>query len=490
MRITLTVIAGPHQGQVYSFSGHDTFLVGRSRRAHFRLPEKDRYFSRIHFLVEVNPPCCRLMDMGSRNGTYVNGQKVEMADLKDSDQIRAGRTILQVKVEADNGVPSALPAPPPLPAPATQGIGPPPSLGMSIPGITLPPSAPVVTIPPGGILPPVLVEPEPLPIPEEANVPSARSRSPVGRCRVCEAILPPATVSNSSPLQSICFECQHQIRSQEQFVEGYHLVRSLGQGAMGIVYLALRKLDARLVALKTIIPAVAGSATQVERFLREVEILRSLNHPNIVAFRETGESNGRLFFAMDFIKGADAHRLVRTQGPMQIPRAIRLAGQLLDALAYAHDRGFVHRDIKPSNMLVTEIDGLEMVKLADFGLARVYQASQLSGLTVTGDFGGTVAFMAPEQITEYREARPPVDQYAAAATLYNLLTGQYVYDLPSDLAKQLYLVLHESHVPIRSRRSDIPRALGEVIHRALSRDPLDRFPDVRAFQAALLPFSV
>src|SRR5437899_3669615 len=98
MRVTLTVIGGPHEGQTFSFSGHDTFLVGRSKRAHFRLPAKDRYFSRFHFLVEVNPPYCRLMDLGSRNGTYVNGEKVASADLKNGDEIKAGHTLLRVVV--------------------------------------------------------------------------------------------------------------------------------------------------------------------------------------------------------------------------------------------------------------------------------------------------------------------------------------------------------------------------------------------------------
>src|SRR5437667_5484863 len=106
MRVTLTVTGGPHEGQTFSFSGHDTFLVGRSKRAHFRLPAKDRYFSRVHFLVEVNPPQCRLMDMGSRNGTYVNGQRVQSADLKDGDQIKAGHTYLSLKVEGVDSLPA------------------------------------------------------------------------------------------------------------------------------------------------------------------------------------------------------------------------------------------------------------------------------------------------------------------------------------------------------------------------------------------------
>src|SRR5947209_10460408 len=110
MRVTLSVTAGPHKGQVFTFAGHETFIVGRSKRAHFRLPLKDKYFSRIHFMVEVNPPQCRLMDMGSTNGTHVNGARVPMADLKDGDQIRAGRTILRVSVEGgDSSVAQAAP---------------------------------------------------------------------------------------------------------------------------------------------------------------------------------------------------------------------------------------------------------------------------------------------------------------------------------------------------------------------------------------------
>src|ERR1019366_2553163 len=100
MRIILTVIAGPHKGLEFAFDRHDTFLVGRSQHAHFQLPAKDKYFSRIHFMMEVNPPQCRLIDMGSHNGTYVNGSRVLSADLKDGDQICAGHTILRVQVQS------------------------------------------------------------------------------------------------------------------------------------------------------------------------------------------------------------------------------------------------------------------------------------------------------------------------------------------------------------------------------------------------------
>jgi serine/threonine-protein kinase len=99
MGVRFTVTTGPNKGRVFTFNGHDTFLVGRSNRAHFQLPVKDRYFSRSHFLVEINPPRCRLMDLASRNGTYVNGERVQESDLHDGDKIKAGRTTFLVSID-------------------------------------------------------------------------------------------------------------------------------------------------------------------------------------------------------------------------------------------------------------------------------------------------------------------------------------------------------------------------------------------------------
>ena len=173
---------------------------------------------------------------------------------------------------------------------------------------------------------------------------------------------------------------------------------------MGIVYQALRAADGILVALKTIKPAGTPSSGDIQRFLREASILRQLDHPHIVAYRDQGEVDGLLFFAMDFVRGCDADQLLRkNQGPLAINCAVGLVCQLLDALAYAHSRKFVHRDIKPANLLVTEDNGRETVKLADFGLARICQASTLSGLTFRGELGGTPAFMPREQILNFRE---------------------------------------------------------------------------------------
>jgi serine/threonine-protein kinase len=563
-------------------------------------------------MVEVNPPYCRLMDMGSTNGTYVNGQRVKMIDLKHGDQIRAGKTVLRVDVEngleagstpevpplkaapepapapvvghAASTMPAAnvpasepfpMPLPPqPVPGPFAAGpdysaqAAPPPAVSepaYAAPVFPLnsPTPEPVVAdfpLPP----PPLVVESEPPPAPAApptfASAMSPQTVNDAGRARESfpgtltpPAVSPPpnpppapptaptmeaarpasspgesgrgylsavptpaapaarpaptkrepclacgtqtsvsALSSGTSPWGSvpmICPACWDQISSIPQPIAGYRIIKKLGHGGMGVVQLALREADNSLVALKTIIPAVAGSQTKVERFLREADILKELDHPNIVAFREMSESNGQLYFAMDYVPGTDAaHLLKQNGGPMEITRGVRLICQLLDALDYAHAKGFVHRDIKPANLMVAELKGKEVLKLADFGLARVYQASELSGLTMTGDMGGTLAFMAPEQITHFREAKPAADLYASAATLYNLITDRFVFDLPRPAEQRLMMILTDEPVPIQSRKPDIPDGLAAVIHRALAKEPEMRFPDAKTMRRMLQPF--
>jgi serine/threonine-protein kinase len=443
MRVIFAVIGGPHQGQIFSFDRHDTFLVGRSPSAHFRLPKKDEFFSRIHFLVEVNPPYCRLMDMASTNGTLVNGKKVTVTDLHDRDIIQGGQTTLRISVVDDDAEPvtrpaGVPPAPPPNPAAAAD-----------------PPADTTVDLPP-----------ESLPAPQP--------------CRGCAE---PTTDRQPGRPWPLCASCRALIKEQPQLIPGYTLLRELGRGGMGVVYQALTTPDGEAVALKTIIPAGDPDEKEAERFLREANVLSGLHHPHIVSFRKMGVAQGRLYLAMDYVRGTDAGRLLKERGPRPVAEAVGWTCQLLDALASAHAQGFVHRDVKPANLLVTEAG---LVKLADFGLARAYQASKLSGLTMTGAVGGTVPFMAPEQITNFRESKPPVDQYAAAATLYNLLTGRYVFDFPEDRIERLLLILQADPVPIRRHRPDVPEGLAAVIHRALTRDPAARFADAAQMRRALM----
>jgi serine/threonine-protein kinase len=491
MRITLRVTEGPHKGRKFAFKGRDRFLVGRSKLAHFRLSGgKDRYFSRIHFLVEINPPLCRVVDMASRNGTFVNGQPITAVDLHHGDEIRAGRTVLRVSVHAD--APRAdrprksaakrihppeeqTPAAPPAPTTADR-LAPEPVREQSSNAPTQALSSDL-----GTLVPPRL---------------GSRSRLGVAAsslCRVCQQPVagtgePLAPELFPAALAPICTSCQEEIRQQPQPIPAFVFVRKLGEGGMGVVSLVLRKSDGVCLALKTITPAASVGPRDLRRFLREASILKDLDHPNIVAFREMGEADGQPYFAMDYVRGTDAQRLLKSQGPFPIGRAVGVVCQLLDALAYAHAKNYVHRDVKPGNLLLTTQEGKEVVKVTDFGLARIYQASQLSGVTLAGEVGGTIAFVAPEQITNLREARPPVDQYSAAATLYTLLTNKLIFELPRSIEKQILKILYSEIIPIQSSRPDLPDELAAIIHRGLAHDPNRRFEHVGEMRRALEPF--
>lgn len=440
MRITLTVTEGLHLGQVFSFAEHDTFIVGRSKHAHFRFSFKDKYFSRHHFMVEVNPPLCRVMDLGSRNGTFLNGVRVEAADLHDGDLIKAGRTVLRASIRQTAVVANLDAAPPSAIAAAA---------------------------------------------PTASYVPPAASKA----CLACGA----AKQEDATPTM-LCPGCEAAACGHPQPIAGYRLVRELGRGGMGVVHLAMRRADGMPVALKTITPESTAQPAELARFMREANILRELDHPHIVAFRDMGESAGQLFIAMDYVRGTNAASLLREHpGGLPIGRAVVLVCQLLSALDYAHAKQLVHRDIKPANLLVAEDDHCHgsahgTLKLADFGLARVYQASSFSGLTMQGDYGGTYPFMPPEQLTKFREAVPANDVYSAGATLYNLLTGKYVYDFPAALESKVLMLLQDDPIPIRARRKDVPRALAVAVHRALKREPAERFASAREMQQALAPF--
>ena len=413
----LTVTDGPHKGQTFPFADRDVVLLGRSKKAHLNLSE-DGLLSRVHFMVEANGASCRLSDMNSHNGTFVNGQRVTTTELSDGDQIKAGKSVLTFAVRREPAAPVTDEVPTLVAAPAPTGGS------------------------PGG----------------GTTAPAARP-------------------ARSGPVGPEFFPR----------LPGYTIVGELGSGGMGTVFLATRESDGRQVAVKVVEPAVAPGRNMAERFLREVRILSQLRHENIVAFYETDQVDGRFYFSMEYIDGSDAARLLRAKGPLPVKTAVRIACQALAGLGYAHAKGFVHRDVKPANLLIDETGGRKTVKVADFGLARTYQASHLSGLTLDRDIGGTLAFMPPEHVTHFREVGPAADQYGTAATLYHLLTDRHLFD-PAPQTPVITQILEMDPVPLWDRRPDVPPDLAVIVHRALAKDPAARFPDVWEFRTALKPF--
>ena len=185
----------------------------------------------------------------------------------------------------------------------------------------------------------------------------------------------------------------------EARVPGYEIERLIRRGGMGVVYLARDERLNRRVALKLLTPALAGDDVFRKRFERESQIAASLDHPNIVPIYEFGEADGVLFISMRYVEGSDLRIVLEKEGRLPLDRTLSIMRQMAGALDAAHGRGLVHRDVKPANTLLTQTGGLagvEHVYLTDFGLTKHVRTR--SGLTGTGQFIGSVDYMAPEQI--------------------------------------------------------------------------------------------
>jgi hypothetical protein len=268
---------------------------------------------------------------------------------------------------------------------------------------------------------------------------------------------------------------------------GYRLIRALGTGGFGSVYLAENRAGQQ-VACKLIRRERALDADACARFRREANHLRDVSHRHIVGFREAGEHQGLLYLVMDYVPGKNLAELLRQNGRFAVGRAVRLICQVLSALGELHNNGVVHRDVKPSNILVHAGSAGEEARLADFGLAKAYQSADIDSMTLPGVQGGTLAFASPEMLTDFRRAGLLADQYGAAATLYNLLTGCYIHDA-ANAVQMLDRIRSADAVPLGQRRPGLPDDLVAAIHRALDREPRLRFPTVGSFRVALSPFA-
>jgi serine/threonine-protein kinase len=267
------------------------------------------------------------------------------------------------------------------------------------------------------------------------------------------------------------------------------VLEELGRGAMGVVYLARDNQAARKVALKLIVPESAATRTAIERFQREMSVISQLKHPNIVEWLEQGATRSQIWFAMEYVEGTNLEALAKARpGRFPIRQACRLASQVLRGLEHAHGLGFVHRDIKPENILIGRGKAGPVAKISDFGLAKSYRGVGLSGLTFSGEMRGTIPFMPPEQMLDFKKVLPSADLYSTAATLYTLISGQFLYDEMVEVGNMIRLLLEESPVPIQRRRPDVPDGLAAVLQKCLARDPNDRYPTATAMRQALRPF--
>jgi serine/threonine-protein kinase len=255
-----------------------------------------------------------------------------------------------------------------------------------------------------------------------------------------------------------------------QTIKGrYRVLRKLGQGGMGSVYLAEQVSVARKVALKVLHGDFAADEDFVKRFRLEARLAASLNHRNVITIHEFDQADdGSLFIAMEYLEGHTLNDLIRDHGALPVGRAVRLGLQIAQGLEAAHRAGVIHRDIKPHNIMVVAGDE---VKLMDFGIARLQDAAG-SGLTRTGVVMGTPAYMAPEQI-EGGDVTERTDIYAFGIVLYEMLAGSVPFMAATPRAI-LTKHLQERPTPLRAIKPSVPIAVERVVMQTLEKDPAAR----------------
>lgn len=497
-KVILLAVQGPIEGTKYRFDEQLLCMTGRAESCMLQLTgEAAAGVSRQHCMFDINPPYATLFDLESRNGTYVNGkkitgedhpEKIKSRELKNGDLIRIGCNVFEIKL-----FPAAkccicgneLPDDPPETAEDTQRIICADCLaqGRILPSLSPQPSAKTVKF----------------------NI-----------CRLCGARI--ASQTQSSSCSFICEECRgRQDHDMMQtfhipelesrggsmlIVKNYRAIKQLGRGGMGAVYLAEHVETLERVALKILLPEIASVEQCREDFMREANNLRELRHPNIVAMKECDYNSGSLYLALEYCsEGNLRDYLKRTDQTLAVPLALDLICQILDGLEYAHNvrleqisffdaqtyvvNGLVHRDIKPANIFLGRQDGALTAKISDFGLAKAFDMAGISGCTRTGDFSGTLGFIPKQQFLNYKYAKPEVDVWSAAATLYYMLTGR----APRTFGNQTLEVMHifnHPPTPIRELNPYVPEKVAQVIDLALD----DRGEQLHFKSAAQLKFAI
>jgi hypothetical protein len=455
-KVSLTVLHGSLAGTRYGFDEPMLCVIGRSPDCAFPLPQEHaRHASWFHCALNVSPPWVSIKDLGSRNGTLLNGinlgvrpfpeslERRKLADafefhVFDGDRIQVGELLFEVKIHV------------PYHCACCAKV-----------------------------------------IHDRATIERAPGRCLCDACRIRSVQERSRATPDSLCDSGIEFDAFKTARlndfTRSQFFDGRYRIRTvLGKGGMSLVYRVTNRQTGRDEALKILLPELVAGEHAIEQFLREADYSCRLDHPNIVRSFEYGNFQGTIYLAMEYCNGGTVNSLMRRRGGrLPVAEALRIFSSLLDALEYAHHielenvrlidgstanlTGIVHRDIKPENMFIqVEPDGSYAVKVGDFGLAKAFERAGLTGNTCTGVIMGAMGFISRAQIRNYKYAKPEVDLWALVASLYYMLTADY----PRDFRKTgaIEAILKTMPVPIRERRPDLPESLAVLIDESLIDD--------------------
>lgn len=495
MQATLHIIDGPEAGKSFNFTGADSFLVGRTKKAHLRFDAKaDQRISRNHFLLEIRPPRCIITDLQSKNGTYVNDKLTRQADLNDGDEIRVGRTRMIISIRHFKE------AAPTTPTCAVCGK----DVTPEISDISQDELENFVytcqscrkkaetTLKQTGMFKALELE-------------SGLEQSAFN-CMICETDLSGHANNDGLAGQLIhsmylCEKCASHMQKENvepKSIDDYMLLDVLGKGGMGVVYKAVDRRTWRICALKMILPDLVLNEYAAKLFEREVSVQSKIVHPNLVRVLDRGRSGANPYFVTEYLSGGDIKNLVswEFQGPVPAKMSTFIAIQILTGLKTLHERGFIHRDLKPSNFLLDRpyTEKSFLVKIADYGLAKSYEnaGNSIFDYSSAGFTAGSYVFIPPEQITNYKFVKPPVDVYAVGTSLYFMLCAKYSVDFPNPEepdAKSRHpveIILEEPPIPILERNKDIPEGLAKVVDKAVVKNVGKRFQTAAEFRAALV----
>jgi len=445
--ITLTITTGKLSGKQYIFDSRTSCLIGRNDDCHLSITDEfDQRVSRYHCLLDINPPEIRIRDLGSLNGTYINNTKIGGRQSHQNAEEAAKLNFPEYDLQHDDHI----------------------TVGDTVLKITTEIKQAVNQHP--DIKTPRFITPEPKAKTKLFDVIQKLIKLAIGGERNLKALL------------------------------NYQIIKSIGKGGFGEVYLAQHSQTGKYVALKVMLPAVAGDDKCVQMFLREIENMKALKHPNVVELLDYGYGENLFFLVMEYYEGGNVYDAMQQfGGKLYTDMALGIILQVLDGLIYTHNaeipyvklangsfgkgKGLVHRDLKPHNIFLCNINGKLTAKIGDYGLAKSFDLAGLSGQTFTKMIGGTPGFIPRQQVLKFKNSQPDVDVWASAACLYNMLTG-YV---PRNFTKDPFMdVLENDPVPILQRNGNIPKKLAQVIDLALIEKPQIHFDSAAKFKEALI----
>ena len=269
-------------------------------------------------------------------------------------------------------------------------------------------------------------------------------------------------------------------RLEKALADKYHIERELGRGGMATVFLARDRKHDRAVALKVLHPELSSSLGP-DRFLREIKVAARLNHPHILPLHDSGDAEGFLYYVMPYVKGESLRSRLNRDGMLPLDEALHLARGIAGALDYAHRENVVHRDIKPENIMLHEGEAMVM----DFGIAKAVSVAAGDTLTQTGMMVGTPAYVSPEQAAGEVEIDGRSDQYSLACMLFEVLSGKKAFSGPT--AQAVLSKRFSDPVPsVRKVDPTVPDEIDEAIHKAMSKEPRERYTSSGEFAKALV----